>query len=155
MKILIHCPVPFALAHGGAQIQIQRTHDALREAGVEADYLRWYDETQTGDILHFFGRAPVHILKLAQQKRMKVVMLDLLTAQGSRPKFALKLQGLVMRLLQYSAPRIASNVFGWSAYQLADACVANTPYEKELMRQLFGAPEARVHVVPNGVEAVF
>ena len=43
----------------------------------------------------------------------------------------------------------------WDAYRLADACVANTAWEAHLMNYLFGAPRERVHVVPNGVEAVF
>jgi glycosyltransferase involved in cell wall biosynthesis len=155
LKVLIHHLTPFALAHGGLQIQIQRTHDSLRDAGVEIDYLRWYDERQTGDILHFFGRIPVHYLRLAHKKKMKVVMAELLTQQGARPKWKLKLQQAAMRWIGRMAPGIATQTFGWPSYRLADACIANTPWEKQLMHQLFGAPEDRIHVVPNGVEPVF
>ena len=34
MKVLIDCPTPFALAHGGAQIQIEQTLSALKTAGL-------------------------------------------------------------------------------------------------------------------------
>jgi glycosyltransferase involved in cell wall biosynthesis len=154
LKVLLYHFAPFSLAHGGLQVQIQRSYQALRQAGVEAEYLKWYDGTQSGDILHFYGRMPVHLLKLAQQK-MKVVMLDLLTEQGSRTVARLKMQTLAMRLLCRTAPRLTANILDWPSYQLADACIANTPWEKQLMHQLFGAPESRIHVVPNGVETVF
>ncbi len=45
--------------------------------------------------------------------------------------------------------------FAWDSFRLSDACIANTPWEAELMRNVFGAPGERVHVVPNGVEEVF
>jgi glycosyltransferase involved in cell wall biosynthesis len=43
----------------------------------------------------------------------------------------------------------------WDAYQLADASIALTSWEKELMVQMFSAKPDRVHVVPNGVEDIF
>jgi len=43
----------------------------------------------------------------------------------------------------------------WDAYQLADASIALTSWEKELMVDMFSAKPGRVHVVPNGVEEVF
>ena len=53
------------------------------------------------------------------------------------------------------APRHFIAPFSWESYQLADACVALTPWEAHLMCYLFGAPAENVHVVPNGVEDVF
>jgi glycosyltransferase involved in cell wall biosynthesis len=48
-----------------------------------------------------------------------------------------------------------TSFFAWDAYRLADACIANTAWEKELMTSMFDAPLERTHVVPNGVEDVF
>jgi glycosyltransferase involved in cell wall biosynthesis len=155
MKILFNCPVPFSLAHGGAQIQIEQTQAALEKIGVQVEPLRWWDENQSGDILHHFGRIPTWLLHLAQQKGMKVVLADLLTAQGSRSPAKLKLQRLVFRMLKATIPASAVQRFDWESYQLADACVALTPWEASLMTLLFNAPPGKVHVVANGVEDVF
>ena len=53
MKALFYHLVPFAFAHGGLAIQILRTRDALQEIGVEVEFLRWWDDRQSGEVLHF------------------------------------------------------------------------------------------------------
>ncbi len=143
------------LAHGGAQIQIEQTKAALEKIGVATEYLRWYDGNQTGDVLHYFGRIPTTLLRLAHAKGMKVVVADLLTEQGSRPPGRLKSQKLVSKILRRVLPGSLVAAFNWDSYPLADACVALTPYEAQLMNYLFDAPPEKLHVVPNGVEEVF
>jgi len=68
MKVLLECHMPFMLAHGGAQIQIEQTWAALEKLGVIVEPLRWWDETQSGDVLHHFSRIPIHIQRLAHQR---------------------------------------------------------------------------------------
>ncbi|MDB6021203.1 MAG: D-inositol-3-phosphate glycosyltransferase [Pedosphaera sp.] len=143
------------LAHGGAQIQIEQTKTALEKIGVTTEYLRWHDPNQTGDVLHFFGRIPLVLIQLAHQKGMKVVLADLLTAQGSRSPARLRLQKMVMRTLERTLPGSSADAFNWTSYRQADACVALTAWEARLMAELFGAPPGRLHVIPNGVEEVF
>lgn len=46
MKVLFDHSFPFALAHGGFQIQIEQTKAALESLGVSVDYLRWWDDSQ-------------------------------------------------------------------------------------------------------------
>ena len=84
MKIILDCHVPAMLAHGGAQIQIGQTQRALQAIGVEAEFMRWWDAAQTGDLIHFFGRMPADQIRFAQKKGLKVVMAELLTASGSQ-----------------------------------------------------------------------
>ena len=155
MKILVNCDLPFALAHGGAAIQIRQTMAALSQLGVTVEPLRWWDENQTGDLIHYFGRMPAGQIRFAHQKKIKVVMAELLTAQGSRSPAQLWRQKLISRTIAQLAPRNFTAAFKWDAYGLADACVANTVWEAHLMNYLFGAPKECVHVVPNGVEEVF
>ena len=155
MKILFDHPLPFALAHGGAQIQIEQTKIALEKAGVEAEFLRWWDGGQRGDLIHFFGRMPAGNIRLAQQKKIKVVIAELLTAQGSRSSRQLRLQTIISRTVERLAPRSFTAAFNWDSYRLADAVIANTPWEAHLMHYLFDAPKARIHVVANGVEEIF
>jgi glycosyltransferase involved in cell wall biosynthesis len=155
MRVLFDHPVPFLLAHGGFQIQIQQTQLALQLAGVQAEPLRWWDSRQSGDVLHYFGRMPTPVLRLAQQKGLKVVLGDLLTEQGSRSRSRRTLQKVVRRGLEAVLPGFLLNSFHWQSYRLADACVALTPWEAHLLAELFGASARKIHVVPNGVEEVF
>jgi glycosyltransferase involved in cell wall biosynthesis len=155
VKVLLDCPVPFSLAHGGAQIQIEQTRAALATIGVEVDYLRWWDDTQRADVIHHFGRLAPALIKLAQQKGTRVVISELLTAQGSRGPAEFAVRQTAMNVLDaLSGGRLGSRL-GWDSYRQADACVALTPWEAQLMRRMFHAPAERVHVVPNGVEEIF
>jgi glycosyltransferase involved in cell wall biosynthesis len=155
MKILFNCSLPFALAHGGQQIQIERTQAALESLGLQVEPLCWWDEKQTADLVHYFGRMPVEQIKLARQKGVKVVMAELLTAQGSRSRTQLRFQKFISRAVERVAPHNFVAAFNWEACRLADANIALTPWEAHLMTYLFGAPPEKVHVVPNGVEEIF
>lgn len=155
MKILFDHQLPFALAHGGLQVQIERTKAALEAAGLEIEYLRWWDASQKGDIIHFFGRAnPAHI-DFAHAKGMRYVMSDLLTGQGSRSRTQLRVQSAIEKGLRTIVPPTFLANFRWDAYTKADAVVVLTSWEADIVRMLFGTPEARLHVVPNGVEPEF
>ncbi len=155
MKVLLDCSLPFALAHGGWQTQIEQTKAALLGLGLEVEPLRWWDAAQSGDLIHYFGRMPADHIRLAQQKGIKIVMAELLTAQGSRSRSQLRRQKIISRIVERLAPRHFTAAFNWDSYCLADACVALTPWEAHLMSYLFDAPKERVYVVPNGIEAVF
>lgn len=155
MKVLFDHPNPFLLAHGGLQIQIERTMAALEKIGVEVEFLRWWDERQRGDLIHFFGRAPSAYIELAHKKGLRVVMLELLTGLGSRPSFARLAQKSLMWAAGALLPAAFLERLAWRSYQLADACIANTDFEAELMVKLFSAPSEKVYCVPNGVEEIF
>jgi glycosyltransferase involved in cell wall biosynthesis len=155
MKILFYTFKPFCLTHGGLQTQVLQTREALQALGVETDFLHWWDPEQSGDILHFFGRMPPPLLIMAQQKGMKVVLTDLLTEQGSRARWRLTLQKLTRRAMALALPEMFTAAFNWDAYRLADACVALTSWEAQLMTDFFDARADSTHVVPNGVEEVF
>lgn len=143
------------LTHGGTQIQIEQTKSALEKIGIEVEFLRWWDDEQTADVLQHFGRMPTHTLRMAQQKGMKVVLSDQLTEAGSRPRLRLRLESLLRRVARRTFPPNVQAPLSWQSYLLADACLTLTRWEAHLMEQLFGAPPDRIHVVPNGVEQVF
>jgi glycosyltransferase involved in cell wall biosynthesis len=155
VKVLLNHHAPFALTHGGTQTQIEQTKSALERIGIEVEFLRWWDDKQTGDIIQHFGRLPAEFIRAAHEKGIKVVLLDLLTDAGSRSPSRLKLEKWVRRIGRHLFPRNLLITLSWDSYQLADACVANTPWEASLMRLLFDAPKEKIHVVPNGVEEVF
>ena len=155
MKILINCSLPSSLAHGGWAIQIEQTMAALQKLDLAVEPVKWWDETQTGDVIHYFGRMPADHIRFAQKKRIKVVMAELLTAQGSRTMKQLRTQKMISRGMARLAPRSFTAAFNWDSYRLADALVALTTWEKHIMEFMFGADPARTFVVPNGVEEPF
>ena len=155
MRVLFYHLTPFALAHGGLQTQILQTRNALERLGVQCDFLRWWNQGQAADILHFFGRMSVSTLKLAQARGMKVVQAELLTEQGSRSRARLKLQKSIRQVMGLASPRLCGSLFNWDSYRLADACIALTDWEALLMKELYAAPAGKTHVVPNGVEDEF
>src|ERR1035438_4342901 len=95
MKVLLNHANPFMLAHGGIQIQIERTRAALEAIGLQVEFTRWWDDRQAADIIHYCGRMPAEHIRLAHQKGIKVVMAELLTAQGSRSPARLRLQRVI------------------------------------------------------------
>jgi glycosyltransferase involved in cell wall biosynthesis len=155
MKILIDHQLPFLLAHGGLQTQIERTKAALEEAGVEVEYLRWWDAGQKGDIIHFFGRANPGHIDFAHAKGMRYVMSELLTGQGSRSRTQLRMQAAIEKGLRAIIPPTFLSNFRWDSYTRADAVIVLTAWEAEVTRLLFAPPSNRLHVVPNGVEPDF
>jgi glycosyltransferase involved in cell wall biosynthesis len=155
MRILFDHHLPFLLAHGGLQVQIEQTKQALEAVGIEVDYLRWWDDSQSGDVIHFFGRANPSHIDFAHTKGIKYVMSELLTGQGSRTRKQLQVQSVVEKAIRTLVPATFLANFRWDAYRKADACVFLTEWEAEVARMLFAPPAHRVHVVPNGVEPEF
>jgi glycosyltransferase involved in cell wall biosynthesis len=155
MKVLFDHPNPFLLAHGGFQTQIEQTKAALEGLGVQVEWLRWWDDSQRGDLIHYFGRPTGAYIQFAHQKQMPVVMAELLGGLAARPAHLRWLQRMLMLAARQTLPPAFLARLAWEAYQLADACVALTPWEAELMCRMFRAPPQRVHVIPNGVEREF
>ncbi|HOX55658.1 MAG TPA: glycosyltransferase family 4 protein [Candidatus Paceibacterota bacterium] len=155
MKVLFNCHVPFMLAHGGAQVQIEQTKAGLERIGVETVFLEWWNDQQTGDILHHFARIPTNLLHLARQKGMKVVMSAFMSGLGARPAWQRLLQKIAYSVAKPLAPSRIRALFDWDCYKQLDAIMAMTPYEAALLTRIHNAPSSRVHVIPNGVEDVF
>jgi len=155
MRVLIDHSSPFLLAHGGFQRQIEQTAEGLRGAGLSVDFVRWWDDSQQGDVIHYFGRPTEVYVRLAQQKGFKVVIADLVTGLGSRSPLARFAQRVLIKTTQQMLPASFTARMGWGAFARADAIIALTSWEAKLMTQMFDAPPSRTHVVPNGVEELF
>jgi hypothetical protein len=144
MKVLFDHHLPFALAHGGFERQLVQTMLALKQAGVETDCVRWWDDAQRGDLIHFAGRPAADYITFAQGRGCRVVVAELLTATGSRSRGELALQKMAISVFRKILPGTFSLRMAWDSYRLADACIANTAWEAHLMTVSFqGAQGAR------------
>jgi glycosyltransferase involved in cell wall biosynthesis len=155
MKILFDHSSPFLLAHGGFQIQIEQTKRALEEAGVEIEFLRWWDSSQRADLIHFFGLPPPSYGDSARKKGMRCVTTHLLGGLGARTAWKRFLQKLAVGAGLRILPSGVLARVGWSGWKTADAYIAVTSWEARLMTEIFRVPSERVHVVPNGVADAF
>jgi glycosyltransferase involved in cell wall biosynthesis len=155
VKILFDHGSPFLLAHGGFQIQIEQTIAAVKAIGMEAEHLLWWDDSQRGNVIHYFGRPAPGYVTSAQRKGLKVVIAPLLSGMGSRPRSLLFLQKLFVSVCRSVLPPMVTAPFGWNSFRFANGCIANTPWEAHLMSYILGALPQNVHVVPNGIEEVF
>jgi glycosyltransferase involved in cell wall biosynthesis len=86
---------------------------------------------------------------------MKVVVSELLTAQGSRSLARIRLQKTLRQAMMLALPRSRVEMFNWACYRLADATHVLTTWEALLLKELYGAPAEKIHVIPNGVEEAF
>ncbi len=151
MKVLFSHNIPFHLAHGGVQTQIEAIMSGLKELGVEVEPEHWWDSTQTGDIIHFFGRPPfASVVRLAKDKGMKTVMFENLDRTASRSSSKLFLQRWFIRLAKASLRGMVTR-FAWDVYQELDAMIFVTDLERQTARYLFDAVEEREYVIGHGL----
>lgn len=156
MKILFDHPDPFLLAHGGVQRQIESSKTALEALGVEVEFVRWWDERQTGDLIHFFGKASPTYLRLAKTKGLPVIMTSFFSAPCNRPKPRLWLQARVSRALMRMARESAvQDLLGWRRYHDCTHNIVGLQAERFVLEYVYGVPSDRIAVVPLGVHEAF
>lgn len=153
MKVLFSHALPFFLAHGGTQTLIESLMRELTGLNVTVEPERWWDETQRGDVLHYFGRPPsaLHV-RLARQKGFKVVMTESLDQTASRSRVRLFGQQQITRLAQATLGGLTARL-AWDSYNELDAAVYIVRHELETAQYLFGMPAARGHIIPHGMES--
>lgn len=156
VKILIDQHLPFLLAHGGANTQVEQTRLALERAGVEVEFLRWWDENQRGDLIHFFGAPPAGYLNLARLKHLPVITNTLFTDTCNRPLSRLKRQGLMVKtLLSLPFGEGIKQQLAWRTYRRTDHNVVSLEAEKTVLEVVYGVPAERITVVPYGLSETF
>ena len=154
MKILFDHSLPFALAHGGLQTQIEETKAALERRGLEVEFVRWWDARQRGDIIHFFGTPRLEYLNMAAEKRLPVVVTNLFTHACNRPPADLRLRGLFLRFAA-ALPRGISDHLNSRAYSRADRMVVGLKAERNVLETVFGIERKKVSVIPLGLHSDF
>ena len=152
MKVLFSNSLPFFLAHGGTQTLIESLMKNLAGLGVEVEPERWWDENQTGDILHYMNRPPLFNVRAAQAKGFRVMMTESLDQTASRSRRQLFGQRCVTNLARTLLPSGLTYRLGWDVYQELDAMVYVVEHEWETAKYLFRANPARGHIIPHGME---
>jgi glycosyltransferase involved in cell wall biosynthesis len=156
VRVLFDHHSPFSLAHGGFKTQIEGTRDGLRSLGVEVEELRWWDEQQGCDLIHFFGAAPIAYLKQAHSKSLPVVSTNLFTATCNRSDFDLRLQGCIIQgVLSIPFGDGLKNQLSWRSYQLNACNVVGLNAERQVLKTVYRVPDEKIAVIPLGLEEPF
>jgi len=156
MKILIDHPSPFLLAHGGAQIQIEQTKKALEQIGVEVEWLRWWDAEQKGDVIHYFGVAPMSFLQQARAKKIPVVMTNLFTATCNRSDAQLRLQGWITKvILGLPFGEGVKQKLHWRSFAACSRNIVGLAAEQQVLKLVHDIPAEHTAVVPLGLPDIF
>lgn len=156
MKVLFDHAAPFALAHGGFQTQIEQTKAGLERLGIEVEYLRWWDDKQSGDLIHYWGVPSVFYLKLAQGKKISVIVNHLFTETCNRSPMQLAIQGAITQtLLALPGWGMIKNQLTWESFRMATHLVVSLRAEKGVLRTVFDVPEKRITTVPYGMHRDF
>jgi glycosyltransferase involved in cell wall biosynthesis len=156
VKILFDHDLPFALAHGGFQIQIEQTKLALEALGIEVDFMRWWDAQQQGDLIHHFSPARGGYLAQARAVGRPVVMTTLFTETCNRSDAQLWRQKWLTRLI-LALPGLegVKRQLTWRAYNECTQNVVGLEAERKVLEVVYAVPRERISVVPLGLSEAF
>jgi glycosyltransferase involved in cell wall biosynthesis len=156
MKILFDRHIPVGLASGGAQIQVDRTLAALAAAGVGAEYLRWWDEGQQGDLIHYFGTCNNGYLEVARNAKRPVVVTTLFTETCNRSEARLARQGWMTRaLLALPFGGGIKQQLSWQTYHNCAHNVVGLEAERRVLQRVYRVPPEKISVVPLGLSNAY
>ncbi len=160
MKVLIDChSTPFFLAHGGADIQIHNTRNALRAIGVEAEFVRWWDRSQEADLIHTFSVPDPHYLKFARGRGIPVVCTTLFTANCNNPEWYLRLKGLLVSFVlgAKGIPLVSTfrNFSRWDSFRDCACNVVGLQAEVDVLTKVHGVSDDKIRIVPLGLAEEF
>ncbi len=156
MKILFDRHIPAGLAPGGAQIQVDRTLAALVTAGVDAEYLRWWDEGQQGDLIHYFGTCNNGYLEVARNAKRPVVVTTLFTETCNRSKTRLARQGWATRaLLALPFGGGIKQQLSWQTYHNCTHNIVGLEAERRVLQEVYRVPSEKISIVPLGLSDAY
>jgi glycosyltransferase involved in cell wall biosynthesis len=156
MKVLFDHSSPFRFAHGGFQVQIERTKDALESLGADVDWFRWWEPRQEGDLIHFWSVAGNGYLQAAQRAGIPVVMTTPFSATCNRPVARLRLQGAVIQsILKFPFARTVIGQLSWPAFNLCTHNVVGLEIERQVLEIVYAVPPSRISTVPLGLSDTY
>lgn len=157
MKVLIdYRGVPFYLAHGGTQTQIEKTMAGLSSAGLDVERFEWWNSAHHPDVIHYFSLPRLDFFSWARKKNIPSVVTCLFTEACNRPSWRIGIQSVVTRsLLATPCLGFVRNHLFWEVLRQADRVVVGLEAEAMLVRRVYGVPAGRISVVPLGLSDSF
>lgn len=156
MKILFDRHIPASLAPGGAQIQVDRTLSGLVASGVGVEHVRWWDEKQPGDLVHFFGTCNNDYLSVARAARKPVIVTTLFTETCNRTPARLTRQGWLVRgLLALPFGGGLKQQLAWQTFHHCAHNIVGLEAERTVLKRVYRVPDEKISVVSLGLSDTF
>lgn len=146
------------LLYGGAEVQLERTRDALSQLGLDVRlFSQWDINALSGaDILHWFHVDPtsVQVLRIAKQKGLKIVISSIFWPLKNEWLEAMwtRISSIPRRL---GIPLTSYMALQHEALSFADMVVASSQTEAFHLYRVFGVPRNKLRIVPVGVSESF
>jgi len=139
------------------QTQVEQTQAALQSIGLEVEPLRWWDDSQKGDLIHNFGVAPLEHIEMARaHKNVPVVMTNLFSATCNRTNFRLRVQGWIVRMiLKLPFGEGIKRQLAWRSFNACAHNVVGLEAERRVLELVYAVPAEQISVVPLGLSEVF
>lgn len=136
------------LIRGGAEVQVDRTADELRQLGVEVSILTSLDR-EVGDIVHFFGPWDCHYnTSTSLQKRGVPYVCS--PIWSSHHSLSQERRRTLRKRLTGKYPRYLGKLF-----KGASALIVLTKWEQEHLQVVFDVEDSKFQMIPNGVDPKF
>jgi glycosyltransferase involved in cell wall biosynthesis len=149
MKVVFSHGLPFSLAHGGLQTLIESLMKELALLGVDVEPEKWWDPSQTSDILHFVQRPHQGNVLLAMQKGRKTIMTENFDVVASESRPRLFTRAFATRVARKLMPNFDSRL---SFYRDLDAIVYVVPHEWDAVQQIYNLPSDKGFIIPHGLD---
>jgi glycosyltransferase involved in cell wall biosynthesis len=149
LEIRLAGGMPPALGGGGMELQMQRTAEALRRLGHSVARIEAEPAGARFDVLHAFHAEAwlTQVLPHWKHGRTPLVVSPVLTVRPGLEQRTMKVARRIPGL--HTSARQRADVL-----QAADAIIALTDYERDLLVEDLGADGARVRVISNGVTPI-
>jgi glycosyltransferase involved in cell wall biosynthesis len=146
LEIRLAGGMPPALGGGGMELQMQRTADALRRLGHGVARIEAEPAGVPFDVLHAFHAEAwlTQVLPHWKHGRTPLVVSPVLTIRPGLEQRTMRMARRIPGV--HTSARQRADVL-----RAADAIVALTDYERDLLVEDLGASPDRVRVIPNGV----
>lgn len=146
------------LLYGGAEVQLERTKDALIQLGIDVRLFSQWDvnSLSDADILHWFHIDPYSnpVLRIAKQKGLKIVISSIYwPLKNALLETAWTRISSIPRRL--GIPMISYKHLQRETLNFADMVVASSHTEASHLQRIFGVPWKKLRVIPVGVSESF
>jgi len=153
-------PVAFQ-SPGGGEILLLKTKEYLEKEGVKVKLFdTWHDKLRDFDILHTFGsvKDSLRLMESARQAGIKNVLSTVCwyswkSAWGTYPDFKTRALSLTRHAAKCWLPFLPSE--RKRMMQISDLLLPNSESESSQLKSFFNAPQDKIRIIPNAVDASF
>lgn len=137
---------PHCFMYGGFDIQMNRTNEALRSAGVDARPLDWWSRDEAFDILHVWGLEAQHqsLVSIAKKYGKKIVLTPLLPYNTP-----------MARLRHHAGVLLGRKRAVMDVLRHVDVLLVVNTLQADAAMKMFGVPARSIEIIPTILDPLF